>query len=556
MRGYLFIFLVSFLNISSVAQDWVNGYGYGGNDRQLQFRFIADYSFQNGYAIAGVFAHTSLDLGCANLSSIGTASTISGIFNHHGECIWSIELTNINGIGITLPRGLNTDEKGNIYLVVEVNGDDRIKIGSDTLLFQKSNNLILIKFNSSKKLEWYRILSDGNLFKFNGMVISNNRLYAGTVKETTGFNIHPIENSCIDEAGNLIWKDSLTFVGSLIDISVQHPKDFPMSILCRGEGKIFFNSDSIQTNLDNLIQISYETNGAATFDYLNLKLDADKYVWKYFLHENSLYTLSISFYDTLFSVFYKYHLNKMDALGNPVWTQPINFNLNHRIILNFDVDMVFDLNNNIYLFGHAAADTFFFASDTLILTNGKELNEFYYDGILLKYDDLGNEKYAKWIGDESYDQIYDMLVLKEDSLVAAGIYCSQKIIFGNNTLYNDNEVFYDHNPRIKYRIAKSFIAFLNNGSITGITPNLNSDLINILVYPNPTTNTLYLQSEAFTGQPVQVQIFSADGRLVRQQNISGAMQTIQIQTGDLPPGMYIATTIINQQISNARFVKQ
>jgi hypothetical protein len=108
--------------------------------------------------------------------------------------------------------------------------------------------------------------------------------------------------------------------------------------------------------------------------------------------------------------------------------------------------------------------------------------------------------------------------------------------------------------RYLYRSYYSYLTTFRGSVISGTIQNQKG--YNFLLYPNPTQNTLYLQSEAFTGQPVQVQIFSADGRLVRQQNISGAMQTIQIHTGDLPPGMYIATTIVNQEIISTRFVKQ
>jgi hypothetical protein len=155
------------------------------------------------------------------------------------------------------------------------------------------------------------------------------------------------------------------------------------------------------------------------------------------------------------------------------------------------------------------------------------------------------------------DQGKTIAVLNNGKLAMVGMFMSDTVTFGDLAAVNptDLQVFSTHGFTYYFRNTYAYLTVFSDANINTLVRNL-QNRVSILAYPNPTSQTLYLQSEAFTGQPVQVQIFSADGRLVRQQNISGAMQTIQVQTGDLPPGMYIATTIVNQQISSARFVKQ
>ncbi len=71
-------------------------------------------------------------------------------------------------------------------------------------------------------------------------------------------------------------------------------------------------------------------------------------------------------------------------------------------------------------------------------------------------------------------------------------------------------------------------------TITSISEN---DAMQVAFYPNPTENTIYLQSSEQHGL-TSVELFDMQGRQVKVFNLSGAQQS-SISIGDLPSGSYL-----------------
>ena len=62
---------------------------------------------------------------------------------------------------------------------------------------------------------------------------------------------------------------------------------------------------------------------------------------------------------------------------------------------------------------------------------------------------------------------------------------------------------------------------------------------NIVLYPNPSEGYIWIKSEQFEGNAIQVRLMDLHGRLIWKQIISNQSQPMGFDLSDTQPGMYI-----------------
>lgn len=79
----------------------------------------------------------------------------------------------------------------------------------------------------------------------------------------------------------------------------------------------------------------------------------------------------------------------------------------------------------------------------------------------------------------------------------------------------------------------------------------------IEIYPNPANDFVNVRLSLDKNYPVQLKIFSVDGRLMQEQNTaSSQLNNLKISTTDLPNGMYTIQIIIENQLVTKRLMIQ
>ena len=155
-----------------------------------------------------------------------------------------------------------------------------------------------------------------------------------------------------------------------------------------------------------------------------------------------------------------------------------------------------------------------------------------------------------------YDDFGTSVAIKnENEVYLAGGFNSDSIIIGNQTLVNSNslqEVLVHRVGSFYKRNTYSFIALLSLDSST-IIENVKSQ--DLLLYPNPTNNYFYFNSSNFDKLPINIQILSYDGRIIRQDVKYPSWNEIKIDISDLPQGVYILQYSNSQTQGAQRFVK-
>lgn len=77
------------------------------------------------------------------------------------------------------------------------------------------------------------------------------------------------------------------------------------------------------------------------------------------------------------------------------------------------------------------------------------------------------------------------------------------------------------------------------------------------VYPNPADEFVNISLSLDRNYPVQLKIFSVDGRLMQEQNMeSTQLKNVRISTADLPNGVYTMQIIIDNQLVTKRLIIQ
>jgi hypothetical protein len=85
---------------------------------------------------------------------------------------------------------------------------------------------------------------------------------------------------------------------------------------------------------------------------------------------------------------------------------------------------------------------------------------------------------------------------------------------------------------------------------------ISGSLGDLALYPNPGDNILYIESNLLTGIAVNVQMFSIDGKMVKSEEINRSFGLIELNTSELPSGVYFITLQTEKGNTSLKWVKK
>jgi hypothetical protein len=178
-----------------------------------------------------------------------------------------------------------------------------------------------------------------------------------------------------------------------------------------------------------------------------------------------------------------YFITKYNSQGNILW-------IKSAVGRGSGINMLTDTLCNVYIIGSFSSPQFVFNGTTILnsVISGS--------CFVVKYDSSGNVKWAVNIegGNGGRDIATDII----GEIYVSGVYTSDSIIIGNDTLTNLSEMDF----------ADIFLAKLHDSNLNIEAPGSNS----FIVYPNPTTGKLIISDLPASGQ---IQIINSTGQTIK-----------------------------------------
>lgn len=364
-------------------------------------------------------------------------------YDTNGNALWA---KSIGGEldDATYYRGVITDSIGNIY----VSGSIQSKIIDLGNLILKNNSaspaggIFLIKMDSNGNALWAKSTGGNGSGVVNDLTMDfkNNVIISGVFSSTyIAFDSIRLDNlssnwdiftTKYDSNGNALWAFSAG--GNYIDIARSVGTDL--------EGNIYTSGSSRSDTLK--------------FDNLNL------------------IKLGTKYYNDLFVV-------KHSKDGQLLWAKLIdNGHVGHHDYAQISVLK----NGDFYLFG-----TF----DSLAFNKGQIVLPFfggYMDIFIIKYDKEGNSIFGKSIGGSAIDWIMNSKIDDQENIYLIGEYSGKKMSIGMDTLCNFYGGDFSFTRRDTFEIFVTKMGKLTTSTIDRI------ELQEIMIFPNPTYDFLYLSS--------------------------------------------------------------
>lgn len=538
------------------AQNWQWAENYGGSGNESAAAVATD-AWGNVYA-AGYFSSASFNFGFYPMNNAASGYTDVFLVKYapDGTILWAASAGGNNDDYIT---AVSTDRWGNVFVAgyffsstITIGGTTLANAGATT----DSSDMFVAKFDSLGNFKWAQKAGGVKDDRINAMMtdISGNVIVTGSFQSSfLAFGTDTVKNSIegvdkvflikYDSLGNYVWSIGATGTG-------------------------YDYAYALSTDPGNNVYVSGAFNGS------NIAFGATV------LNNNS----SGLGADDMFVV-------KFDSTGALLWARSGTGTGN-------DIPTAARADNygSIYVTGKFSSPTLAFGSTTLTNAGG-------YDIFLVKYDLLGNLKWARTNGGSADDISHAIAIDDSFDVLLAGNFASTTLPFGTSTLSYDgvglSALFigkYDsagHALRATttgpghgdaYGIAVSYPGeiylagdfsdttfwfgndTLQNAIHTGTldmfvakysqTPLSTAPLVknsrSIIVYPNPSNGmmTVSFGEQGYSN----LAIYDCLGRQVYQNQLSGNESAVKINATELNDGVYLLRTVHNGETESVTFV--
>jgi hypothetical protein len=465
--------ILSIIYIFGYAQvpDWAWAKGLGGAGNDLNSGVATD-SYGNVY-ITGQYYSTSITFGTTTLTNADSTGNTADIYivkyDASGNLLWAMG----EGSAITdRVYSITTDDSNNVYVTGSYSAS--FTFGTFALSNAGSRDMFIVKFNSAGNIIWAKgegsagddicesITTDdsGNIY-LTGYYNSNSISFGvTTLGNSGGYDIFIVK---YDTTGNVIWAKGIGGTGWDEGLSIV--ADAASNVYITGIyystsitfGTITLTNADITGNFTDIFIVKYDASGnllwakgagGAEFDESNSIITdvfGNLYITGYY------YSPFITFGSTTLNNANAANLGdifivKFDTLGNVLWANDLGGLGDDRTNTS-----AADSNGNVYIAG-------FYNSPSLTFGSTASNNLGGYDIFILKYDNSGNELWAKSIGDTGNDIVRGITTNASGNVYISGLYNSNSITFGSFTLLNSNQGYND-----------AFIAKLNCGPISILT---------------------------------------------------------------------------------------
>ncbi len=540
---FALIWFFTFLNGTSFAQvpDWLWAKSAGGTDLDDGYSVAVD-SYGNVF-VTGYFSSPVITFGSYTLTNAGYGDMFLAKYDANGNVLWA---KSAGGTDFDDGYSVAVDSYGNVF-VTGVFVSPTLTFGSNTLINAGCRDIFIAKYDASGNVLWAKS--------------------AGGIDLDDGYSV------AVDTYGNV-------FVTGYFSSPVITFGSYTLTNA--GGGDMFLTKYDASGN----VLWAKSTDGAYYNEGYSVAVDlsGNVYVTGYF----SGLVLTVGSYTLTNAGDGDMFLAKYDASGNVLWAKSAG-----RILNEYANSVAVDSYGNVYVTGVFASPTLSFGSDTL--TNAGDGDMF-----LAKYDASGNVLWAKSVGGTDFDAGYSVAVDSYGNVFVTGYFSSPVITFGSYTLTNAGNWYafltkYNANGNVLwaksaggtdsdlgYSVAVdlsgnvyvtgyfsspvlTFGSYIltNAGdgdmflvkikSISNIGFNEPIGTFDLLIYPNPTEDKLYIQT-AGKANNSNFSIFNVKGKQFFQQQFTTS--TITLDISSLPSGVYFVRVVGDKSVSVEKFIKQ
>jgi hypothetical protein len=516
----------------------------------------------NHIYVVGNFAGSTITFGTTTLNNVGTSEDDIFLtkYDSDGNVIWA---KSAGGTGIDEAHSIALDTSGNIYVTGNFKSPT---ISFDTITLTNSDyqnyyDIFLVKYDANGNVQWAKS-SKGtkppSLYYVNAYPIAVNNdgsaIIAGnfasptitfgtiTLTNTNPNGIYDIFITKFDANGNVLWAKKAG--GTSYDGVYSIVTDVSGNAYIAG----YFLSPTITFGTTTLTNVSstaftndlfiakYDANGNALWakkaggprddeaKSVALDLSGNVYMAGIFKSPNITFgTITLTNVNSPVTYPSDVFLTKYDANGNVLWAKSAG-GRDNDILSSVKVGP----SGNIYVTGYFLSDTLILGSITLPIEQAGSANM-----LLAKYDSNGNTLWAKCTGEANGGISEESTVLDaSENIYVAGGCNGYSVLFDSISLGNVGS-------------GNMFLAKIGSSG-TGIYESSNS--LTILVFPNPTSNYITIQSPA----KAEIEIFNIHGQILKKIDSKETYTTIEIS--DFATGLYIIKAKTVRGIAMKKFI--
>lgn len=550
-KTILLVTLLSFLNISygqSPAWDWITKAGGMGEDEAL-----STTSDNNGDLIVAGYFNGSITFGTTTLISSGASDFFITKYDSTGIVLWAKKGGGALNEQIT---SITTDPWGNI-IVTGAFQSPTVTIGAQTLSNSGSWDAFVAKFDPQGNAQWAKqligpdhdnancVIADSTSIVIGGRFKQNISIGTDTlINVSSGTYAFDLFLAKYDTFGNVVWSKSAG--GTNEDVINALSFDLNGNILATGyymNSSITFGSitltnagsnDIFLTKFNSSGDVIWAKKAAGTFDDYAYAITVDQnnnpiisgYFGssKIYFDADSLVNCGVTGFDVF--------LAKYDSNGNNVWVKRAG-----TTSMDTGYAVSTDDNNNVLIAGNYDNLDFIFGGDTLT-------NKGHWDIFLAKYDEFGNELWAKSAGGNDYDETHSncLHVTSTGRIILAGGFASDSISFDAISVINANVSIPSSTTR------DVFLAVLSPDRTTaGLDPTENSPNLMVL-FPNPTNGVLNVKCS----KPIlAIKVFNSTGKLVTTKEVNQQLSmTLELESS----GIYFVQITTEDQLITDKII--
>jgi hypothetical protein len=541
------------LTDSALAQKAQWATSLGDNSGNVEVLFSRRYGHHSDVLIGGRYDGKELKLGTFTLKNNGQWDAFFALMNDQGDVIWA---TGFGGGGDDAVTDAVADATGRMYLAVSSTSLILI-VGGFHMPNQGETDAAIVGLSQDFRFDMVMHIGTAGHDEIHSLTVddSGNKLVGGQIIESQGPRSTTLFVRKLGHGLNTLWERKST--GSEVRLS---------GVAVDAEGNCYAAGTLWGT---------LEVEGGPTLD---TGQERQGFILKYsptgewqrgitdttFSRINALQGFDTQLYAAGERINYymgwgwpladsKILLTKFDSNLRPVWTRSCGGSEETQ---SMDIvrGMSIDQDSGPYLTGYFFSRRLDFAGDTL--GNIWNLNYYYQQAFVLKYDSAGNEVWSRGFGGALNDTGNDVAVIGKDRLFVAGGFESDEIRFDQHLLTNNattREIYVHLRPPRTGRNIRAYVALLD-GATAAVPPPVS--LAEAELYPHPVSGMLHVRMSALAGSPAQLRVYSLDGRMLRFETLAhtGTVHTLDVRT--LHPGMYILRITSGHHSMVQRFVRQ
>lgn len=486
---FAILFFIPFINYSQTPSwSWAKSEGSAGID----YGNSICTDINGNVFVTGAFSR-NINYGGVSLANAGETDIFIAKYDNLGNVLWA---KSIGGKNNDLGKSITTDPAGNVYVAGNFLSDSII-FGS--IVLKKINSageeMFVAKYDALGNVIWAKKFGGNYADYVKGIAYSNGSVYlTGEYRSTaitfgsstlTNFgyqNIFLVKLN--NSSGNVLWARKAG--GNSIDYVSGITTDATGNIHITGG---FYSDDFYIGSISHSGVSNYLAYYLASYNSSGSSFSSKSIAGFQDIEGMGIRTdvngdlLVTGTYNGSGTSFDSYNLTNNSTNGGKNMFL-VKYSTNSGLVLwaknaggaSYDVVSSIDIDTSgIYIAGNMHSNKMYFGGDSI--TNSGAADVF-----ILKYDNFGNEIWARHAGGSTYDEAQCIAVDNNQNVYITGMFEKDGIVFGSDTLLNDT---LGNTPDI-------FVAKLGSNIPIGINELSIDNFVSI--YPNPSSGLFNFKS--------------------------------------------------------------